>query len=87
MTVGYQAWTHFGAEGVLTTSELVVAANGAEARVVGTASGSGYQGAVFVPHQSGVQAHLPGDMASGEPVGLRGGHCQSKDQVGLWRGS
>ena len=65
MTVGYQAWNHFGAEGVWTTSELVVAASGAEARVVGTASGSGYQGAVFVPHQSGVQAHLPGDMASG----------------------
>ena len=55
MTVGYQAWNHFGAEGVWTTSELVVAASGAEARVVGTAGGSGYQGAVFVPHQSGVK--------------------------------
>ena len=39
----------------LITSRLVVAANGAEVRAVGTAGGSGYQGAVFVPHQSGVK--------------------------------
>ena len=37
------------------TSVLVVAANGAEARVVATAGGSGYHGAVLVPHPSGVE--------------------------------
>ena len=40
---------------LLTTSVLVVAANGAEVKVVGTAGGSGYHGAVVVPHLSGVK--------------------------------
>ena len=40
---------------LLTTSVLVVAANGAEVKVVGTAGGSGYHGAVLVPHLCGVE--------------------------------
>ena len=38
-----------------STSVLVVAVNGAEARGVATAGGSGYHGAVLVPHPSGVE--------------------------------
>ena len=38
-----------------STSVLVVAVNGAEARGVATAGGSRYHGAVLVPHPSGVE--------------------------------
>ena len=60
----------------MNTSGVVVAANGTEARGVGTAGGSGYHGAVVVPHLSGVkhtsrETWLRGGLFVGEEVAAR----------------